>query len=112
MEPNTLELLGAAREALWAKKAQDVVVLDVRELSAVTDYYIIASGLSALHLKALQQAVHAGMKPYGLHPFRKAGAPESGWLAIDYIDFVVHLFSRDVRAYYALERLWSNAPRV
>jgi ribosome-associated protein len=87
-------------------------VLDVRGLSSVTDYYLIATGNNAPHLKALAGEVDHALKETGRPHSRKSGSPESQWIAADHLDFVVHLFAAGARAYYDLEKLWSDAKRV
>jgi ribosome-associated protein len=106
------DLAVTAREALIDKKGLDVVLMDVRELSSVTDYYVIATGTSAPHLKALFQHLQGILKEKGVSCFRKSGTPESEWLIADYVDLVVHLFSETTREYYGLEQLWSDARKV
>ena len=95
---------------LLDKKGQDIKLLDVRELSSVTDYYLIVSGSSTPHLKALFGEVVSVLKHEGMPCYRKAGDPESGWMAIDYIDVMIHIFSKQAREYYAIEELWGQAP--
>lgn len=107
-----MKLVRKAREALANKKAADPVALDVRELSTVTDYYLIVTGNNGPHIKALATELERALKEDGVHCYRRAGSPESKWIVCDFIDFVVHIFGRDAREYYALERLWSDAPRV
>jgi len=102
----------SALSALEEKKAVEPIVLDVRKLTSMTDYYVLATSLNAPHLKALAQGVSRALKDEGTRPFRKAGTPDSQWVALDYVDFVVHLFSLDARRYYDLESLWNDAPRV
>ena len=99
-------------EALDGKKAMDMVALDLRSLSGVTDFFVVATGTSAPHLRALAQEVQAGMKERGVRCYRVSGTAESHWMVLDFIDVVVHLFDEDTRAYYALEQLWSDAPVV
>jgi ribosome-associated protein len=101
----------AARAAL-AKKAVDVVVLDVRALSSVTDYFLVCSGKSTTHLQTISDAIHADLKGTGLRPAPAEGRAASGWILLDYGDVLVHMFLEDTRAYYALERLWGDAPVV
>jgi ribosome-associated protein len=86
-----------------------VVILDVRGLSSVTDYYLLATGNSSPHLKALAGEVQDAMEAEGRTCYRRAGKPESHWIVADYLDFVVHLFTPDTRAHYALEKLWNDA---
>lgn len=107
-----LPIARCVRTAAEDKKAFDLVELDVRELSSVTDRVVIMSGSSPPHLKALQQEICLRLKREGHPVHRVSGIPESGWVVLDFIHVVAHLFLSDVRRYYALEELWSDAPRV
>jgi ribosome-associated protein len=89
-----------------------VVLLDVRGLSSVTNFYVVATGNSSPHLKAMASDLDDQLRAAGASRFRKSGTPESGWVVSDYLDVVVHLFAREQRAYYALEQLWNDAKRV
>lgn len=102
----------AAAEAARDKQAADVVVLDVATLLTITDYFVICSVSSAPQLKAVTEAVEERIR-LGLdrRPVRREGDAEGGWLLLDYIDVVVHVFGQEERDYYDLERLWSDAPR-
>jgi ribosome-associated protein len=86
--------------------------LDVRGVSSVTDYYLIATGNNAPQLKALATELGKQLDADGAQRYRKSGTPESGWLVSDYFDVVIHIFSREMREHYALEQLWNDAPRV
>ncbi len=109
----TLSLLRLAAKTLDDKKAEELTILDVRGLSPVTDYYLIACGLSQPHLKALSEELQVSLKKQaGFHVYRRAGTPESEWMALDYVDVVVHLFSPQARSFYDLETLWADAPRM
>ncbi len=107
-----MELTKTVRNALDDKKALDIAILDVTELSSVTDYYVMATGTSAPHIKALAEEVQKVLKQQEVRCHRKSGTAESQWMVLDFVDVVVHIFSRDARAYYALEDLWSDAPRM
>ena len=87
-------------------------MLDVRDLSSVTDYYLICTGTSIPHLKALSEEVDVTLKHEGSPCFKRSGTPDSGWIVIDYVDVVVHVFSSETREYYDLERLWKDAVRL
>lgn len=87
-------------------------MLDVTGLSPVTDYYVIVTGNSSPHLKALLAEVEKALREHGVRCFRSAGTPESGWIVADYLDFVVHVFTAELRDYYQLERLWNDAKVV
>lgn len=108
----TLTQVRHAREALLAKKAEQVALLDVSGLSPVTDYYLIATGTSSPHLKALAAEVEKALAERGIKCYRRAGTPDSGWIVADYLDFVVHLFTQELRDHYQLERLWNDARTV
>ena len=92
----TEELVKALEDA----KGTDVKVYDVRGKSGLTDCFVVATGAAAPHLKALVKALPK-------KAYRVSGDPESGWIVADYIDVVVHVFSPEARAYYALEKLWA-----
>ena len=107
-----IELAERVKQALENKKGEDVVTLDMREVSSVTDFFVIGSGNSAPQLKALSDEVSRLLKEEGERPHRKAGDANSGWLILDYLNVVVHILTPDIRKYYALEELWKDAGRV
>lgn len=94
-------------EALADRKATDIKIYDVRGKSGLTDFYVVATGSAAPHLKALVAESQYAMKNAGVASYRTSGDPESGWIVVDYIDVVLHVFSPEARAYYALEKLWT-----
>ena len=93
-------------KALEDRKGTDVKIYDVRGKSSLTDFFVVATGAAAPHLKALVAETQSVMKEHGVSSFRTSGDPESGWIVVDYFDIVVHIFSAEARAYYALEKLW------
>lgn len=104
------ELAEILVKTLEAKKAQNIVTVDVREKSNVTDYYIVASGLSAPHLKAIQNDIQVTLKnEYGVVPHRRCGQPDGGWMVLDYFDVIIHVLLPETREFYALEELWAQA---
>jgi len=107
-----LALTKRIREILEDKKAQNTVVLDVREDSTITDYYVITSGMSAPHLKALFGDIQHQLKQEGVQCYRRAGTPEAGWMVLDYVDVITHIFVPETREFYAIESLWEQAPRI
>ena len=112
MTINSEQIALEAAQALDAKQAKEIRVFDVRGLSSVTDYYVVATGTSAPHLKALISETQRHMKALGVASYRTSGEPDSGWVVVDYVHAVVHVFSAEARAYYAIERLWATAPEV
>ena len=101
----------AARAAL-DKKAIDLIVLDVQGLSSVADYFLVCSGRSTPHIKSISDAIREELKEEGSRPLHAEGQADSGWLLLDYGDVLMHVFLEDTRAYYALERLWGDAPSL
>ena len=102
---------GAVRAAL-DKKAEDVVVLDLRKAGGFTDFFVICTGGNARQIAAIADGVRETLKrDLGERPTLMEGIDRSEWILLDYFNFVVHVFSRDCRAFYGLERLWGNAER-
>ena len=107
-DPKILRAAQAARD----KKALDVIVLDVRAVSSVADYFLICSGRSTTHVETIAEAIRMELKADGHRPLHAEGASDSGWMLLDYGDVLAHVFLEETRAYYALERLWGDAPAV
>jgi ribosome-associated protein len=101
----------AARVAL-SKKATDVVILDVRQATAFTDFFVLASGGNQKQLVAIVDAVLETLRGEGFRPTHVEGYPRAEWILLDYADFVVHVFTPRSRTFYDLERLWGGAPRL
>ncbi|MFN3409368.1 MAG: ribosome silencing factor [Limisphaerales bacterium] len=111
MDAKKLALL--CRELADNKKAEDILVLDVRKISTVTDYFVIASGTSDPHLRAIHEEITDKLKAeHGLTPGGRDGSVQAAWIVLDFFDVVVHLMRADVRQRYDLEGLWNDAPRV
>jgi len=102
---------GAVQAAL-SKKARDVVVLDLRKTGGFTDYFVIATGGNPRQIQAVADAVKETLKKdFGERPAVAEGVETSEWILLDYFNFVMHVFSPECRAFYALERLWGGAER-
>ena len=111
MDSKKLALL--CRELADDKKAEDIVVLDVRELSSVTDYFVIASGTSEPHLRAIVDNITDKLRDdHDLRPNGRDGTFQTAWVVLDFFDVIVHVMRGDVRDRYDLETLWGDAPRV
>lgn len=106
------ELAIEIAKALDAKQAENIRVLDVRGISTLTDYCVIATGTSGPHLKALISGTQQRMKELNVSVYRKSGDPESGWAIADYVHVVTHVFSPEAREYYSIEMLWTAAPEI
>jgi len=111
MESKKLALL--CRKLAENKKAENVVILDVRKLSSVTDYFVIVSGGSEPHLRAIVNEVLDGLREkQHQRPRHVDGDASAAWQVLDYFDVIVHVMRADVREKYDLESLWGDAPRV
>ena len=102
------------RAVLESKKGENVVVMRIADVSSVADYMILCTGLNNPHLRALADEVAKQLRletPL-IAAHRRAGSVESEWIVLDYVDFIVHLFTPQMRSYYALEQLWKDAPVV
>jgi ribosome-associated protein len=107
------DLACLAARAASSKQGDDVVVLDVRDLITITDYFVIASGGSDRQVKSIaDEIVDQVKKEVGVKPIRREGEAGATWVLLDFIDFVVHVFNREERDFYRLESLWSDAPVV
>ncbi len=94
---------------LLSKKAQDVVLMDIRKITNIADYFIICHGDSDTHVKALVDAVVEGMEKIGEKVWHEEGLGYLHWVLLDYVDIVVHIFQKPERDFYGLERLWADA---
>jgi ribosome-associated protein len=93
------------------RKATDVVILDLREISSVTDYFVLCTGRSDVHVRAIVERIETGLAEQGERPLAREGVAYGSWALLDYGDVVVHIFQPEARAFYDLERLWGQAPR-
>lgn len=108
----SLELVKLCCRALDEKKAGDLRVLDVSELSSITDYLVLATGSSEPHLRALRVELEKALDGAKSRILGMETAQESGWIVVDVFDVMVHLFSPEQREHYGLENLWKDAPEV
>lgn len=109
-EEDSQSLIDIAGQTLADNKAEDVVVLDLRELTTLADYFVICNGLSDVHVKSLSRDVISAVKEQsGQKPWRKEGIEARRWVVLDYVNIVVHIFKRDAREHYGLEKMWSDA---
>lgn len=99
---------GAAEE----KKARDIVILDLRDASTITDFFVLATGTSRPHLRAIVDAIEERLKESGHRLLHREGSESSGWILLDYGDVIVHVFGEKEREYYDIERLWRNGKVV
>jgi ribosome-associated protein len=109
----TRRWVSTAARAASAKKGEHVVAFEVGQVLAITDAFVVTSGTNVRQVRTLAEEVEAQVKQAGgPSPLRIEGRHEAQWVLLDYGDFVVHVFLDEVRRYYDLERLWSDAPRI
>ena len=101
-----------AIDAAHNRKALDVVVLDLRPAEGFTDYFVIMTGQNTRQIQAISDAIQESLGSKGVKPAYIEGGDRAGWILLDYFDFIVHIFSPESRAFYALERLWGSAERI
>ena len=107
-----IELSRLAAAAASDKLAEKIIAFDVSEQLFITDIFLICSGNSAPQVRAIQDAIEEKMLEIGAKPVRREGAREGRWVLLDFFDIVVHVQHQEERAFYALERLWSDCPVV
>lgn len=106
-DSSPLKLAKSLARIISDKKGEDIVVFDLREISPITDFFVIATGLSDIHNKTIAEHLTEYAPPY-----HTEGLEGGGWILLDYIDVIVHIFSKEAREFYGLERLWGDAPQI
>ena len=104
------ESVRTALEAVDDRKARDIVAMDLRGLSNATDFFVVASGTSEAHVRGIADLVIHRLAEQGMKVHHVEGLTVGRWALLDFVDFVVHLFHPEARAFYQLERLWNDAP--
>jgi ribosome-associated protein len=104
--------VGRAVRAALDKKASDVVLLDLRQTPAFTDYFVLCSGQNTRQVKAIADAIEEALRAAKVRPAHIEGYDRAEWILMDYFSFIVHVFTPQTRAFYSLERLWGDAERV
>ena len=111
IDPSREKALGCARAAI-DKKAENVKILDLSDISGFTDYFVIASGMSDRQVQAIADSIEEAMDAAGRELLSTEGYSEGRWVLLDFGDVVIHVFLDALREYYDLENLWTEAPRV
>jgi ribosome-associated protein len=112
LTPSSQEKAFLFARVLLERKAVDLVILEVKNLSSFTDYFLICSGRSDRQVQAIASHLEEKLGLEGIHPLGVEGKREGRWILMDYGEVIVHVFYQPVREFYDLERLWSEAPRV
>jgi ribosome-associated protein len=110
--PKLPEVILKSVEFLDAKKAENIVILDLRKVANISEYFVVATAANTPHLKALSDGLQRLFKNEQYEGYRAAGAGDSGWAIVDYYGVMVHVFSAEMRALYDLEKLWKDAKRI
>jgi ribosome-associated protein len=106
------QLARAAVDIASDKKASDVILLDIRDLTTIADYFVICSGSNIRQIQAIADAIDDQLGEQGAELLHREGVAEAGWILLDFGDVIVHIFGPKEREYYRLESLWSEAKRV
>ena len=107
-----IDALKIAASAADDKKAHDLVALDISEIASFADYFLLCTGDSSRQIQAIADEVEQRLKAHGIRPSHVEGYQNAEWILMDYLDLVVHIFSKNARAYYDLERLWRDGKRL
>jgi len=105
---NEKDALKMAIDALQEKKGDKIKVIDISKISVMADYFVIASGSNMKQIKAMADEVEERLGRAGVEPKQVEGANGSGWILMDYRDFIIHIFNEEQRLYYDIERIWSD----
>jgi ribosome-associated protein len=109
-QPTATDLIDVIGEALLEKKAENIRLFDVRKITTLTDYFVICHGSSDTQVKALGDNVLEHVKKNcGEYVWKKEGQNSSRWIVLDYVNVVVHIFQKDMREYYGIEKMWNDA---
>ena len=110
--PDAIAAARLAAVAIDEKKGEDITLLDLSGLLVVTDVFVVASGTSNRHVRTLVDDAEEALRELDRRPIRREGVESGEWVLLDYGDVVIHVFDKETRAYYELERLWADAPRI
>lgn len=108
----TLEAVKTAHKALEEHLANDIKIIDISKLTTISEYFTITDAKNENHMHALQDAVEESLAKADIHPKRVEGGRTGHWILLDYGDFVVHIFSKEDRNFYNVERIWSDGTEV
>ena len=104
------QLANKITDLIFNKKGYDVKILDLRKITTLTDYFVVCSGDSDTQVKAIADEVDKELRDEGIRPWHTEGYQALNWILIDFVDVVVHIFKKETREFYNLEKLWGDAP--
>ena len=109
---DTKEMVKIAYDAMNDHKGEDITIIDIADISTIADYFMIVNGNNPSHVSALNDAVQEKLGRAGYEPKRVEGIGQTGWILMDYGDLIIHVFSKDDRLFYDLERIWRDGKQV
>ena len=109
---NSYDLMKLAVKSANDRKALNMQVLHVEELTTLCDYFVICSGTSTPHMNAIYEEIEEKLSEAGINPAAREGVGNPGWILLDYGDVIVHIFNENSREFYSIERLWSDAEQI
>lgn len=112
MNEQNEKMLKIIVEALEEKKAEDIKVVKISDLTVIADYFVIAGGKSTTQIKALSEIVDEKLSREGIEPAHREGYGSGSWVLLDYSNIIVHIFHPDARSFYDLERLWADGEKI
>ncbi len=112
MEISGSEIAEIAAKSAYDRKALDIVILDLKGLSSLTDYFVICRGNSDTHVQGIAERIEESLDEKDVRLWHREGEKKSTWILLDYIDVIIHIFTKDAREFYSLERLWGDAPKT
>jgi ribosome-associated protein len=110
--PDPLEIARSVARAAGSRQGEDIQILDISKVSSFADYFVLVTGESERQVKAIAEAIMEAAATLGIRAHHVEGEPEARWILLDFVDVVVHIFLRELRAYYNIDRLWADAPQV
>lgn len=110
--PDALMIAHMVVDAASDKKAQDILLLDVRGIASFADYFVICAGTSERQIRAIADGIDEALSRQGVEPYKREGTPADGWVLLDYSEVIVHVFAPEQRAFYGLEKLWGRGRTV
>jgi ribosome-associated protein len=109
---DTAQLAKVAADTAYDKKASDVLLLDIRDVTTIADYFVVCTGNNTRQIQAVADALEEELDTQGVAMLHREGQAEAGWILLDFGDVIVHIFGTKEREYYRLERLWNEAKTV
>lgn len=112
MAKDSQQIIQQIAQALYDKKGANIMAIDVRDLGAMTDFFLFADGMASTHVQALKRAAEEALETFGWKPVHVEGLKNGDWIVLDYVAIVIHLFDPQVRDYYRVEEVWKEGKIV